>query len=66
MTIFYHGPTLLKSIFLKVNPATKISLQTYKDIISKAKLAGYGNDVNSMLNAQEKAIKTIIDNNGNS
>ena len=43
---------------------TRIYLQSHKDIISKAKLAGYGNDVNSMLNAKEKSFDTIIDNNG--
>ena len=35
-----------------------------KDIISSAKLGGYGNNVNSMLNAVENAYDTIISNKG--
>lgn len=62
--IFDDGPTLLKLIFLEVNPETKISLQSHKVIISKANLSGYGNDVNVMLNVQEKTFNTITDNNG--
>ena len=66
MGIYTHddGPTLLKLIFLEVNPATKVSLQTHKDIITSAKLGGYGNNVSTMLNAMENAYDTIISNQG--
>ena len=60
--IYDDDPTMLKLIFLEVNPATKISLQFHKDIISSARLGGYGNNVNSMLNAVENAYDTIISN----
>ena len=58
------GPTLLKLIFLEVNPATKVSLQSHKTIISSAKLGGYRNNVSTKLNAMENAYDTIISNQG--
>ena len=58
------GPTMLKLIVLEVNTATKISLQFHKDIISSARLGGYGNNVNNMLNAVENAYDTIVSNKG--
>ena len=58
------GPTLLKLIFLEVNPATKVYLQTQKDIITSAIFGGYGNNVSAMLNAMENAYDTIISNQG--
>ena len=58
------GPTLLKLIFLEVNPATKVSLQTHKNTITAARLGGYGNNVSTMLNAMECAYDIIISNSG--
>ena len=58
------GPTLLKLIFLEVNPATKVSLQHHNNIISSAKLGGFGNFLTTMLNAMENAYDKIISNQG--
>ena len=58
------GPTLLKLIFLEVNPATRVSLQNHKPIISSAKSGGYGNNVVTILNVMENTYDTIITNNG--
>ena len=60
----YDGPTILKLIFLEVNPSTKISLQDYKSVISKASLDGYRNNVSEMLNSMQKAYHHIIENDG--
>lgn len=43
------GPTMLKYLFLEVNPSTVISILKYKQLIEEAKLSAYGNCVNSML-----------------
>ena len=59
----FDGSILSKLIFLEVNPATKIFLPSHSDIVSKAKLSNYGNDMNLMLNAQEEVHNTIIGNN---
>ena len=62
--IKYDGPTILKLIFLEINPSTKISLQDYKSVISKASLDGYRNNVSEMLNSMQKAYHHIVENEG--
>ena len=43
------GPTMLKYLFLEVNPSTVISILKCKQLIEEAKLSTYGNCTNTML-----------------
>ena len=54
-------PTMLKFLFLEVNPSTVISILKYKQITEETKLSAYGNFVNFMLSKMQESHDNILE-----
>ena len=59
-----NGPTMLKFLFLDLDPSTTINLEKYKTLLENAKLPAYDNCINTMLSKMQLAYDHIIENDG--
>ena len=61
---YEDGPTMLKYLFLDLDPSTTINLEKYKTLLENAKLPAYGNCINTVLSKMQLAYDHIIENDG--
>ena len=61
---YEDGPTMLKFLFLDLDPSTTINLEKYKTLLENAKLPAYGNCINTLLSKMQLAYDHIIENDG--
>ena len=61
---YEDGPTMLKFLFLDLDPSTTINLEKYKTLLENAKLPAYGNCIKTMLSKMQLAYDHIIENDG--
>ncbi len=60
--ILFDGPTMLKLIYLKVDPDTLVGMESLRVKLEKAQSSEHGNDVDVMLKMLEGTYKILKDN----